>query len=91
MSNPKRFYVYVHLNKDKPFYVGKGSKLRAWDLSLRSSAWFNLMQPNPTVWIVKNNLSKRDAILLERALIRSYLTFGYKLANKITHKTCKYL
>jgi len=89
---PKRYYVYVHLNEHMhPFYVGCGSKKRVWDFKTRSNTWFKLAPKNPNVMIIKEGLSKRAAILLERAMICSYLTFGYVLANKLQHKRSRYL
>lgn len=92
MKYPKRYYVYVHLNdKMQPFYVGCGSKKRLWDFKARSKEWTKLAPIEPHVMIIKQGLSKRAAILLERAMISSYLTFGYVLANKLQHKRSRYL
>lgn len=74
-SAPAGYYVYAYLrDKDSttakagtPFYIGKGSRYRAWDKEHK------FLPPNPSnIIIVEQNLSEIGAIALERFLIRWY-------------------
>ena len=79
---PKRHYVYTHRTlSGSVFYVGKGSKRRAWDCKLRSEAWFDNASDGYKIHIVAENLSKKDALALEKVVIDVYQQFG-TLINK---------
>ena len=64
------YYVYVYLRMDgTPYYVGKGTKLRAWDRNNH-----NVKPPLDLarIIIVERNLSNIGAMAIERRLIRWY-------------------
>lgn len=67
---PPDYYVYAYLRKDgSPYYIGKGSGVRAWTKGSKEVG-------KPTDWskiiIVESNLSSIGAYALERRLIRWY-------------------
>ena len=61
------YYVYAYLRTDgTPYYIGKGTRKRAWDKRHRIS-----MPTDPTkIVILEGNLSNVGACALERRLIR---------------------
>jgi hypothetical protein len=64
------YYVYAYLRKDgTPYYIGKGSKDRAWRKGL-----FEISPPTDRskIIIVSKNLTEVWAFALERRLIRWY-------------------
>lgn len=80
------FYTYVHCNeKDIPFYVGKGTKLRAYDTKARGKIWKDYTKKHPFN-LFKTRIyycdSEAQAFELEKELIcllRSQM--GLWLAN----------
>ena len=63
------YYVYAYLRKDgTPYYIGKGSKKRAWD----KNHCVGLPNDNSSIVILENNLSNVGAFALERRYIRWY-------------------
>lgn len=76
------FYVYVHKRADNnvPFYVGKGSKQRAWTKRTRNQRWCSIVQAHGlTIEIVKNELTEKQAFDFEIQLIvklKTRNTFG---------------
>lgn len=71
------FYVYLHrrASDNSVFYIGKGCKYRAYEThkSKRSVYWIRVYQKHGrVVEIVKDNLTEKEAIALEVALIAQY-------------------
>jgi len=86
-KHERRFYVYVHSIRGTVFYVGKGSKDRAWSISNRNKLWWYVVnQECPDigpyhklynhyklkVTIVRKNLLEQQAYDHERRLIEEY-------------------
>lgn len=82
----KKFYVYVYVDPvtDTPFYIGKGTKNRAWD-HLRDSRYPYMNDPKhckirsmyesgvvPKVIIAYKNLTEEEAFQKESSLISHY-------------------
>lgn len=68
-------YVYVHIRASDGtvFYVGKGTKRRAWNRRNRNPWWRSTVAKHGLeVAIVKDGMSESCAFSLERALIRAY-------------------
>lgn len=73
-----RFYVYEHwrLDRDECFYVGKGTRGRAYSRSSRNVHWQNIVVKLERtgfayeVRIVASNLSEEEAFFLEQERIR---------------------
>ncbi len=78
------FYVYVHRKKSDSsiFYVGKGTKDRAYRKKGRNRYWHNIVNKHGYyVEIVQNHISEWVALELEKYLISEYKNLGYKLCN----------
>ena len=68
-KKPKRFYVYGHFEKEgTPFYIGKGTKRRAWDDD-RHDLWHQYVEKHLngefSVVILEDDLSSEEAEDLE--------------------------
>lgn len=86
-DKPKRFYVYGHYDKDGvPFYIGKGTKGRAWDKD-RHRLWHryveNHLQGEYEVVILEDDLTSEEAEELENlwvaqegATLVNWVNFG---------------
>lgn len=73
--NPNRFYVYEHLkpNTGEVFYIGKGSKNRAYETRSRNNHWTNIVNKyGLEVNIIYNNLTNKEAGQKEIDLIEFY-------------------
>lgn len=81
-SDSNRFYVYLHLKPSgEVFYVGKGTKKRAWSHNLRNRHWKYIVAYHGfVVQIHTDKLTEDQAFELERQLIKRYRETG-KLAN----------
>ncbi|MFA7254383.1 MAG: hypothetical protein WC107_07610 [Patescibacteria group bacterium] len=72
-----RFYVYAHEfasgpNATRPFYIGKGSGRRAWNVSTRSKYWKSLVNKyGVVVRIIDSGISESQAFELEKFLIET--------------------
>lgn len=79
------YYVYIHRRADngQVFYIGKGRLRRANNKSLRSVFWKRLVSKYG-YWVEKTqeNMSEKDALLLEMWLIAKYMHLGYRLCNR---------
>lgn len=70
-----RYYVYLHIRvaDSRIFYVGKGTKYRAWAKHGRSQYWKNIaLATDYDIVIVARNLFEHEALLLEKRLISLY-------------------
>lgn len=79
----KEYYVYeFYLRKsNEVFYVGKGTKKRAWK-DVRNAACEQIKQQYDwDMRIVQNNMLEEDALLLEKKLILNYRENGGILTN----------
>ena len=92
-TKPVDFYVYLHRRLDTMgvFYVGKGSKDRAWMVSSRSrdknSHWGNVAKKHGIyIEIVKDKLQEWYALELEIELIALYGRSDSK-SGKLVNKT----
>ncbi len=71
------FYVYLHKDKNAgtPFYVGKGTRRRAYTKNGRNIYWKEKVEElnnEYDVEIVKDNLTESEAYELETELIKKY-------------------
>lgn len=83
-KDSNRFYVYIHrrLSDNKPFYVGKGCGVRAWNQSSRSNYWKRVVGKHGLkVEIVFDNLEEQDSFQIEKDTILEFQYFGYSLVN----------
>lgn len=73
-----RFYVYLHLKPNgEVFYVGKGSKNRAYSKNLRNKHWLNIVKKHGfKVTIARKNLTEDQAFDLEKRLICYFEQFN---------------
>ena len=68
-----KYYVYLHRNlSGVVVYVGKGTRSRVTSNSNRSPAWREATKGGFTYQILKNDMSNREAMLLEESLIEIY-------------------
>ena len=68
-----KFYVYAHqrLTDGKCFYIGKGTRSRAWETTNRNKYWRNVVAKHGfRVEILINNISEEKAFELEKEFIR---------------------
>jgi len=91
-SDERRFYVYAHVNprgskvknggdfalcfNGRPFYIGKGTGRRAWELNRNEGHGVELRQlrdagvaDSEIVHIIRDNLTEREALEIESKLI----------------------
>ena len=76
----REFYVYVHIRLDNNtvFYVGKGTKNRAYDLDRSNFHNGVCKKYGCRVEIIKDGLTESQAFRLESKMIKYYvLTLGY--------------
>ena len=88
--NNKRFYVYswVRLDINKVFYIGKGSKDRYKDLSMRNKHFLNIVNllgmENIRIDILESNLEEKEAFEKEIYYISYFKEQGHPLTNLST-------
>lgn len=79
------FYTYAHYLADsgKVFYVGKGSRNRAWQGSRQRSKWWQRVveKHGYTVEVLSHWESESDAFEHEKLLIASFRELGHPLVN----------
>lgn len=86
-ATTNKFYVYTHLDcNDVVFYVGKGSRDRAYSKNGRSKHWKKSAERGFSVDILKKNLNEDQAIELEDSLITNPCP-EWKLVNVYRSKT----
>jgi hypothetical protein len=87
-----KYYVYLHRRLDNGviFYVGKGTKNRASEIS-RSKNWKSVVQDAGgfTIDIYKDNLSNAEALKLEEELLVNPLP-GWQLINQHVFRSIDY-
>jgi len=67
------YYVYTHSDLNaNVFYVGKGTKRRAYDVKSRSKEWFSKSQQGYIIDIAYTELTEYEALDLEALLIETY-------------------
>lgn len=73
MLSENIFYVYAYLREDStPYYIGKGSKERAWKSHTRTNGT-NLLPKDPSkIVILKDSLTEIEAYKYESELIKQY-------------------
>jgi hypothetical protein len=78
----ENYYVYCHRNPitNEIFYIGKGTKHRAYVKQNRGKHWNNYVKKHgiPLVEILYDNLNEDESLILEKKLIK---TFGRKELN----------
>ena len=69
MVNPKRFYVYAYLRRNRytPYYIGKGCGKRCYDGRGKNCT---LPKDKSRIIIIKDNLLEQDAFDIEEKLIK---------------------
>lgn len=80
----KSYYVYVHFSEldGKPYYVGKGSRYRAWQVAQRNPYWqAKYRKHGCRVDIVFSNLTEAESFRAEIDTILELRYFGYDLCN----------
>jgi hypothetical protein len=81
-----KYVVYLHYTKDnnKVFYVGEGTIRRSKTRSGRNIYWQRVVAKHGfTVKIIANNLTKIEALKLEKLTIKGLKRTGYNLTNLI--------
>lgn len=74
-------YRHVRLDKNTPFYVGKGKGGR-YKSTLRNKYWHRIVNKyNYKIEIIKDNLSEKEVFDLEQKIIKLYKNFNYCEAN----------
>ena len=83
------YYIYFHKNPItlEVFYVGIGSNKRAWRFKERNTHWLRYVKKHgfPVVEIIKENLTKEEAGLLEIEYIQQFRRKGYDIEGKLVN------
>lgn len=78
------FYIYQHSIPDtgEVFYLGKGTRRRAWTRHGRNIFWHNVVKKHGVVTtIVADRLSEREALELEVKLLSKFKAVGLCKTN----------
>ena len=79
-----KYYVYRHYIEDNTFYVGKGSKNRAYVTVRRSNKWYEFTKNGKfNIEIVKYFDNNKDACDYEVELTQYYKNLGQCEANQV--------
>ncbi len=78
------YCVYQHSDINAVvYYVGSGTLIRAQSKNGRSKGWLLAFpNKNPIIEIIHKNLTKSEALEIERAVIQKFKAAGYPLVNK---------
>lgn len=76
------YYVYAWLDKWKVFYIGMGRNRRAWNEHLPPPEKRRAECEVFRVRILRHNLTKQQAHLIERYYIDYYQSRGFELFNQ---------
>jgi hypothetical protein len=82
------FCVYIHISSDGDvFYVGQGREHRAYCKSAigRAKKWYTIAEKGYDVYIPYTDLTKDQAVKLEKKTILSLMEQGHPLVNKSIH------
>lgn len=84
VENSHKYYIYLHrrLIDNSIFYVGKGSRRRAWRKCDRSNEWNYEANLGYITEILIKNIDEEFAYLLEIECIDKYKKMGCNLVNK---------
>jgi len=82
-NNTYYIYRWVRLDKNTPFYIGKGTGKRAFRVKGKRNQYFtNIVNKiNCKCQILIDNLTEEEAFQKEKQLIKLYKTYGYCEAN----------
>jgi len=66
-----KYYIYLHINENGIFYIGKGCRKRAYSKACRNLHWNNTINKYPNWEVIKliDNLSEQEAYSIEEILI----------------------
>jgi len=92
MKNKETYVVYLHVKKDTNdvFYVGIGSKRRAYSTEKRNKIWYNYYKKyGRDVIIINHNLNYEDALSIESELIICFGRLGFEEKGVLTNRVIK--
>lgn len=82
-NDERRFCVYLYQRKDDGivYYIGQGTKNRPYVMNKHNQLCQDIDNKHGTnIIIYKDNLTKQEALDLEKALIKEYMDNGYGLS-----------
>lgn len=85
MEHKYYVYIWIRLDKNVVFYVGKGSGNRYKDMSMRNKYFLNVVnkvgKDNIDIKIIEDNLTENEAFEKEKYYITYYKETGHPLTN----------
>lgn len=73
MGNSYYIYTHINLSNDEVFYIGKGSKRRAYNKRNRSEYWNNIVSKHGyDILLIEEDLSEEKAFELEKYYINKF-------------------